>query len=159
VIPATTLRPVTGEDLPFLYDLYASTRLEEVAMTGWPQADQEAFLAMQFHAQHTFYQEQFAGAQFDIIERDGEPIGRLYVDRRPDEIRIIDIALLPAFRGRGIGSRYLKQVLAEGQERGLPVRIHVEANNPAMRLYKRLGFRQVDTNGVYWLMEWTPAPP
>jgi ribosomal protein S18 acetylase RimI-like enzyme len=153
-LPVTTLRPITREDQPFLYRLYASTREEEMALVGWSQVDQEAFLAMQFQAQHTFYQEQFAGAQFDIIECEGEPIGRLYVDRRADEIRIIDIALLPAYRGQGIGSHYMKQLLAEGRELGIPIRIHVEANNPAMRLYKRLGFRKVDTNGVYWLMEW-----
>jgi ribosomal protein S18 acetylase RimI-like enzyme len=153
-LPSTTLRPITQEDQPFLYHLYASTREEEMALVGWSQVDQEAFLAMQFQAQHTFYQEQFAGAQFDIIECEGAPIGRLYVDRRVDEIRIIDIALLPAYRGQGIGSHYMRQLLAEGQELGIPIRIHVEANNPAMRLYKRLGFRKVDTNGVYWLMEW-----
>lgn len=152
--PPTTLRPITAEDEPFLFRLYVSTREEEMALVGWPQAEQQSFLAMQFKAQHRFYQEQFATAQFDVIEQNGKPIGRLYVDRREDEIRIIDIALLSQYRGQGIGTHYMRKILAEAREEQLPVRIHVEANNPAMGLYKRLGFRQIDTNGVYWLMEW-----
>ena len=87
---------------------------------------------------------------------DGEPAGRLYVDRRADEIRLIDIALMPAFRRRGIGGELLKRVLDQGREAGLPVQIHVEHNNPAMRLYDRLGFRRVEDQGVYWLMRWQP---
>jgi ribosomal protein S18 acetylase RimI-like enzyme len=101
--------------------------------------------------------EQFAGAAFDVILLDGESIGRLYVDRRPDEIRIIDIALLPEYRNRGIGSRLITALLAEGTAAGLPVRIHVEQYNPAMRLYNRLGFQKIDERGVYHLMEWSPA--
>lgn len=153
----TTLRPITDDDDTFLYHLYASTREDELAVLDWTPQQKEAFLVMQFKAQHTFYMQEFAGSSFDIIEHDGQPIGRLYVDHRPDEIRIIDIALLPEFRGRGIGSRYLTGIQQESCQRGLPVRIHVESNNPAMRLYQRLGFRKIDTNGVYWLMEWQPG--
>ena len=126
-------------------------------MLDWTPQQKQAFLVMQFQAQHTFYMQEFAGSSFDIIEQDGEPIGRLYVDRRRDEIRIIDIALLPPRRGHGIGARYLQGLQAEARERGLSLRIHVESNNPAMRLYTRLGFRKVETNGVYWLMEWQAA--
>lgn len=151
-----SLRPITPADEPFLARLYASTRQEELAVLDWTEQQKADFLAMQFHAQHTFYQREFAGAQFDIIQLGKEAIGRLYVERRPHEIRIIDIALLPAYRNQGIGSRYLKDILSEGQDKGLPVTIHVEASNPAMRLYRRLGFRQRDSNGVYWLMAWKP---
>ncbi len=153
----TTLRPISEDDQPFLYRLYASTREEEVAVLDWTPQQKQAFLVMQFQAQHTFYMQEFASSSFDIIEQAGEPIGRLYIDRRRDEIRIIDIALLPPWRGHGIGSRYLQDLQDEGRQRGLPLRIHVESNNPAMRLYTRLGFRKVETNGVYWLMEWQAA--
>lgn len=155
--PITTVRPITDDDDTFLCRLYASTREDELAVLDWTPQQKEAFLVMQFKAQHTFYMQEFAGSSFDIIEQAGQPIGRLYVDRRPDEIRIIDIALLPDSRGQGIGSRYLTDIQAEGTECGLPVRIHVESNNPAMRLYGRLGFRKIETNGVYWLMEWKPV--
>lgn len=155
--PTSTLRSISEGDQPFLYRLYASTREDELALLDWTPQQKQAFLVMQFRAQHTYYMQEFAGSSFDIIEQTGEPIGRLYVDRRRDEIRIIDIALLPQWRGRGIGSRYLQDLQAEGRERCLPLRIHVESNNPAMRLYTRLGFRKIETNGVYWLMEWQAA--
>jgi ribosomal protein S18 acetylase RimI-like enzyme len=150
-------RPIRADDREFLCRLYASTRKEEVARTGWSEAEQETFLRFQFEAQHAFYMEHFAGADFELVLQHGEAIGRLYNDRRNDEIRIIDIALLPEHRGRGIGSALLRGVLAEAQAAGKPVRIHVESFNPALRLYERLGFRKRDDNGVYHLMEWSPG--
>ena len=125
-------------------------------MVPWSESEKETFLTTQFNAQHTFYHQQFNEAEFLIIEQDNEPIGRLYLDRRDDEIRIVDIALLPTHRNRGIGTKYLKSILEEGQEACLPVRIHVERNNTALRLYERLGFQKVTENGVYFLMEKWP---
>ena len=151
-----TLRPITTNDEPFLCRLYASTRQEELAVVPWSTAEKEAFLTMQFNAQHTYYQEQFKKAEFLIIEQNSEPIGRLYIDRRKDEIRLIDIALLPRHRRQGIGSMLLKDVLAEGAAKNLPVRIHVEHNNPALNLYVQLGFKHIEDQGVYFLMEWMP---
>ena len=152
-----SFRPITQEDEPFLCRLYASTREEELAVVPWSRAEKDAFLEMQFKAQHTYYQEQFKQANFDLVLLAGEPIGRLYLDHRRDELRIIDIALLPEYRRRGIGSRLLQQVLAEADTAVLPVRIHVEHNNPALKLYHRLGFRRIGDQGVYFLMEWTPT--
>lgn len=151
-----TLRPITPADMEFLYRVYASTRAEELALVDWTAEQKAAFLLMQFHAQHRFYQEQFTQASFQIILLDGQSVGRLYVDRRTDEIHIIDIALLTEQRNQGIGSHLLHALLAEGAQRGLPVRIHVERFNPALRLYQRLGFRQISDDGVYFLMEWRP---
>ena len=150
------LRPSTLDDEQFLYRLYASTREDELAVVPWSESEKETFLTTQFNAQHTFYHQQFNEAEFLIIEQDNEPIGRLYLDRRDDEIRIVDIALLPTHRNRGIGTKYLKSILEEGQGAGLPVRIHVERNNTALRLYERLGFQKVTENGVYFLMEKWP---
>ena len=87
----------------------------------------------------------------------GELAGRLYVHRREREIRIMDIALLPEFRGRGIGTKLLNEILMEGERTGRPVTIHVESFNPARRLYERLGFTRVASNGVYLLLEWKPS--
>ena len=86
-----------------------------------------------------------------------EPIGRLYVDRRTEEIRIIDIALLPEYRGKGVGSKLIRALLDEAEQERMPVRIHVERFNPALRLYRRLGFKVVEDEGVYYLMEWARA--
>ena len=155
--PPITLRPVTSDDEPFLYRVYASTREDELAPLGWDETQKEAFLRMQFNAQHVFYQEQFTSADFNIILAEDKPIGRLYVDRRDDEIRIVDIALLPEHRNSGIGSALLDDLLTEAAAVSKPVRIHVERFNPALRLYDRLGFIQVGDNGVYYLMEWSPA--
>ncbi len=91
------------DDAAFLTEVYASTRADEMARLDWHEAQKRAFLRMQFEAQHKDYTARYRGARFDIIELDREPVGRLYVDRRKREIRVIDIALLPAYRGRGIG--------------------------------------------------------
>ncbi len=154
---AVEFRPVTLDDQEFLFQVYASTRDEELAPLGWDAAQKELFLRSQFTAQDRFYHEQFQGADFRIILLGQEPIGRLYIERREKEIRLIDIALLPAHRNAGIGTALLEDILAHGAQLGLPVRIHVEQSNPARRLYERLGFREVGENGVYYLMEWQPG--
>src|SRR4051812_27800330 len=121
-----TLRPITDEDLPFLFRVYASTRWEELAPTGWELAQKEEFLRQQFTAQHTWWQAQYEQTSFDIVERGGVPVGRLYVSRWERELRIVDIALLPEFRGEGIGTRLIDAVISEANAAALPVRIHVE---------------------------------
>ncbi|MEA2416667.1 MAG: hypothetical protein QOI58_3324 [Thermoanaerobaculia bacterium] len=150
------LRPRSEADTPFLATLYASTRVAELALTNWTDEEKVAFLNMQFHAQTIHYDQYYGEADKLIIEKDGVPIGRLYVDRGPIEIEIVDIALLPQFRGGGLGTRLLRDILREGEESGRPVRIYVEHFNPARHLYDRLGFQHIDTNGVYHLMKWTP---
>src|SRR5262245_24950814 len=112
---------------------------------------------MQFDAQHAYYKEHYDGASFDVILVGGQPAGRLYVARWTDEIRIIDIALLPEYCNRGIGSALLRQLQAEARAARKPLRIHVERFNPALRLYDdRLGFRRIEDKGVYLFMEWRP---
>ena len=126
-------------------------------LVQWTEAEKAAFLDQQFAAQKAHYEQTYTDCQFLTIELDGERIGRLYVDRGvPDDIEIVDIALLPEHRGRGIGRMLLEEILAEGRATGKSVTIYVEHFNPARGLYDRLGFRHVDTNGVYHLMEWRP---
>ena len=151
-----TYRLIEDKDMEFLYQVYASTREEELAQVNWDAAQKEEFLRMQFKAQHQHYQRYYAEAQYSIIIVDRVPAGRLYLDRRKDEIRIIDIALLPAYRGQGLGTSILEDIQAEGRKNGLPVRIHVEQFNPAMKLYAKLGFKKICDVGVYNLMEWVP---
>ncbi len=149
-----TFRPITDSDRDFLFTLYASTRADEMAMVPWSQEQKTEFLEMQFHAQHTFYQEQFGDAEFNLILNGTTTIGRLYVDRRDKEIRIIDIALLPDHRRQGFGKQLLQNLLDEAADSKKPVTIHVEKNNPAMSLYQRLGFEITEDQGVYNLMSW-----
>jgi ribosomal protein S18 acetylase RimI-like enzyme len=114
---------------------------------------------MQFSAQHRYYRENYASTRFDVVLVDGQPAGRLYVARWPDELRIVDVALLPEVRRRGVGTALLRGLLDEGAERALPVRIHVERQNPALALYERLGFRLLEDRGVYLFLEWRSAAP
>lgn len=150
------LRPARDDDAAFLRAVYGSTREEELEPTGWTREQKDWFIDQQFRAQDKYYKEHYEGATYDVVVVDGEPAGRLYVARWEDEIRIMDVALLPEFRGRGIGERLLEPLLAEGADAGIPVSIHVERSNRAMSLYLRLGFAPVEERGVYVLMRWTP---
>lgn len=148
-------------DEPLLYQIYASTRAEEMALvTDWTNEQKDAFVRQQFHAQHQYYQMQFADAMFFIVLVDDLPAGRLYLHHRQDEYRIIDITLLPTVRAKGVGTAILQQVLQTAANEQLPVRIHVERYNPALHLYKRLGFTvSSEENPIYYLMTWQNAPP
>jgi ribosomal protein S18 acetylase RimI-like enzyme len=156
--PEVALRPVEPDtDRAFLARVYASTREEELAVVPWTPAQKEAFLTMQFDAQDAYWQEQRPHTERTIIVVDGRPAGRLYVDRTDDEIRIVDIALLPEFRGSGAGTALLRSVLDDGDRRGLPVTIHVEKGNRARGLYARLGFAPVSDAGAYDLYTHPPT--
>jgi ribosomal protein S18 acetylase RimI-like enzyme len=152
-IPGVTLRPIREDDLELLFRVYASTREEELAPVPWTAEQKAGFLHMQAAAQHAYYQENYRGADWLVIERDGVPAGRLYIHRREKEIRLVDISLLPEHRNAGIGSDLLRELIAESETAGKPLRIHVEKNNPALRLYERLGFVPIVDKGVYHLME------
>ncbi|MCK5146160.1 GNAT family N-acetyltransferase [bacterium] len=145
---------MTDEDLPFLMEVYASTRAEEMRLTGWNEIRIAEFISMQFNAQHKHYTQYYPNAKMDVIYVDGEPAGRLYVEHTTKEIRIMDICLLPEFKGKGIGYHYMQQLMDEGKEKCLPVSLHVEKNNPSKSFYDRLGFKVLEDREVYWFMEW-----
>ncbi|MFZ3264614.1 MAG: GNAT family N-acetyltransferase [Terriglobales bacterium] len=150
------LRPLRAEDEAFLFDVYASTRSEEMALVGWDKPQQESFLRMQFKAQQSSYAMQFPNADYRIIVHDGQLAGRLIVDRSGADILLIDIALLPPFRNAGIGAVLMKQVMDEAARARKPLKLHVEKFNPARRLYDRLGFSTIGDNGIYLEMMWNP---
>jgi ribosomal protein S18 acetylase RimI-like enzyme len=148
-----TLRPVGSSDRDFLLQVYASTREEELRLVDWSVEQKAAFVQQQFEAQDAYYSEHYHPATFDVIEVDGASVGRLYVARWEDEIRIIDIAVLPEHRGHGVGTALLRDLLDEAARTGKRLSIHVEKNNPALRLYERLGFVPIEDRGVYLLLE------
>ena len=158
---AYTLTPITPADSEVLLRIYAGTRAEELSAVPWTEEQKDVFLRQQFAAQHAHYQEHYAGASFDVIRVEGRPCGRLYVARWPREIRLMDIALLPECRDTGLGGRVVAELLAEARRAGLPVTIHVERMNRALRFYERLGFRVKEDKGVYLFLEWSPTaqPP
>jgi len=147
------LRPIRDGDLPFLCSVYSSTRTDELALTDWSDEQKASFLRSQFEAQHRYYRETYNAPEFCVVLVDGQPAGRLYLGRFEGEMRIIDIALLPEFRGRGIATRLMGEILREAGRQGVPVRIHVERFNPALRFYERLGFRLLEDRGVYLFLE------
>lgn len=152
-----TLRPAVDADRDFLVGLYGSTRDEELSQVPWAEGQREAFVRMQFDAQDTSYRAQNPNGSFDVVEVDGRRAGRLYVDHRLGEIRIVDISLLPEFRGRGVGALLIGRLTEEAAASGCMVSIHVEVHNRAAELYARLGFVVVSEAGVYRRMEWTAS--
>lgn len=153
MVAEAVLRPVTDDDRPFLVDLYAGLREPELAHVAWDDEHKRAFVEHQYEAQDAHYRGNYPGATLDVVEVEGERAGRLYVHRGPSDIRIMDIALLASFRGRGIGTALLRALIDEADGSGRRLSIHVEANNPARTLYDRLGFLPVGEHGVYVLME------
>ena len=147
-----TLRPIRAEDAEFLYEVYASTRAAEMAMVDWDAAQKEAFLRMQFNAQHTYYPATFPNARFDVILDGDRPVGRFYVDRRELDILIIDIAILPDCQ-RGIGAALMRELHPDADQQGVPVLGTVERFNRAMLLFRRLGFVITADHGMFYSIE------
>ena len=151
------LRFVEDADLPFLKILYGTTRAAELEQVPWDDQQKSQFISMQFNAQHTYYHEQFKQAAFAVVLKNKQAVGRIYLDIREREIRIIDIALMPAYQKMGIGKALLLGVQAMAESSELPITIHVEKNNPAMGLYQHLGYQMIEDQGVYDLMRWGSA--
>ena len=157
------LRPITPDDRELLLSIYASSRADELALSDWPAAQQRAFIEMQFDAQARHYGQQRPRATCQLIVSGDKPTagraaGRLWVDRAADTLHVLDITLLPAARGQGLGGQLLGELMAEAQQRGTPLTISVELHNPARRLYERLGFEaRGETQGIYQRMAWQPT--
>lgn len=145
-------------DGDFLFRLYASTRADEVAAFGWPAAQQEAFLRMQFNMQRRWYETAYSQAEHAIIELEGQPIGRMIVLRGQKSWQLIDISLLPEFRGQGMGGELIRALIQEcAQLCGAVLQLQVLKNNPAIRLYNRLGFTSTAEDKIYIQMELRPG--
>lgn len=150
------LRPATPADLAFQRQLYATTREEEMDAAQFTAEMREAFIAMQFTAQTTHYTKTHPRAEWSIIECHGARAGRLILDRTAEHLNIMDIALLPAVRGRGIGTALLKEIFTEATAKQLPVRLFAYTRERAIQLYHRLGFVDVHDDGVYTELVWRP---
>lgn len=153
--PGITLRPASPDDREFLFVVYADSRAQEMARTGWDAASIDAFLREQFRLQANHYERLYPDAEFLVIQREDAPIGRLYLCEFADRIQFMDIALLSAERGRGVGTAAIRAIQAHAHSRAKPVRLFVEDDNPAARLYFRLDFRKVGHHGIYSLLEWS----
>ena len=152
------LRPAEATDLPFLRDLYASSRDAELACIPWPDAAKRAFCDDQFALQHHHYVTHCVPATFLIVMLQYKPAGRFYLHWTPNELRVVDILLAAAVRGRGIGSALLRWAQAITVDAGIgTLNLHVEQqNSAAYRLYQRLGFHEQDVGGGHACMAWSP---
>jgi len=151
-----SLRPETDGDLPFLMQVFASTRADELALVPWAPDQKRAFLVHQFGAQRRHYRTFYPDASFGVLERNGSGIGRLYLDERQTRVHILDIALIPESRGGGIGTAILSAIQDYARIRGKGVDIFVERINPAKSLYDRMGFKVVREEEIYLEMDWSP---
>jgi len=146
------LRRINPEDGDFLRAVYASTRAEELRFLDWSDQQRQTFIDTQFQAQSRSFS-QYPAPEYSIIEVDGINAGRLYVSATTGEVRVVDITLLPEFRGAGIGTELLEQLIAVARDARQRVVLSVEQNNPARNLYERIGFRVTGTSGFYLVME------
>ena len=151
-----TLRPERAGDEPLLFQLYASTREEELALTGWDALTRAQFLQSQFQAQRAGYSSQFPKGDFEIVLLHSTATGRIVLNQTTEEIRLVDIVLAPPTRNRGLGSALMKAVLIKAARQEKPVRLHVIRHSPAVRWYQRLGFGKIAEHGLHDEMEWRP---
>lgn len=148
-----SLRPATQADSEFMYAVYASARTEELAAVPWTAEQKASFLRSQSHAQLSYYAEHYPKAEYSIVVLDGVDIGRILVEHRAEDLRLMDMGLLLEYRGRGVGTKLLADVITRAESIGLPVVLHVESFNPAKRMYERFGFVDDGEVGAYRRMK------
>ncbi|HMG74301.1 MAG TPA: GNAT family N-acetyltransferase [Pyrinomonadaceae bacterium] len=151
-----SFRQVTADDEDILLEIYKSSRGDDLRGLGWAEDRISEFLGMQCEAQQHFYESEYKRADDEIILWEGEPAGRLVVERREHEIRCVDVALLPEHRNGGIGSFLIQKLQDEARRDQKPLRLQVIRFNRAVNLFERLGFVRTSESGTHFQMEWTP---
>ncbi|MDO8964026.1 MAG: GNAT family N-acetyltransferase [Coriobacteriia bacterium] len=144
-----SLRPAGESDVEFLHAVYACGRTDELAAVPWTDEQKAAFLRFQSEAQLAYYRDHYQRAEYSVVVVDGVDVGRIFVEHRGEDLRLMDMGLLPEYRGRGIGSALIEGVIERSGRIGLPVVLHVESFNPAKRLYERFGFVDDGEVGAY----------
>jgi len=135
------LSPIVDFDEPFLLTVYASIRAEEMAVVSWSDEQKNAFLTMQLQAQHNYYLSLYPNASYSIINLEAQPIGRLYIERQEDKIKILDITVLPEYRNRGVGTKLITEILQTGEQTEKPVQIYIENYNPSAFFFRGSVFK------------------
>jgi ribosomal protein S18 acetylase RimI-like enzyme len=151
------LRRVTANDREFLLEVYASGREIELSMFPWTETQKREFVEHQFDAQTAYYLEKFPVATHDLILFEGEPVGRVYVNRGDDLISILDLAVLTRWRKRGIGTSVITSLQKEAEETGRRLGVYVENFNPSQMLFRKLGFSVASEDEMNVYLEWKPT--
>lgn len=151
----TDLRSARPDDEAFLLEVYASTRAAELALTDWTPEQKGRFVQMQYAAQKQHYEAHYPGAEVLVILRDGAPAGRMILQRTPGELRMMDLSVLPPYRGAGVGTGLLRDLQTEAGRDGRRIVLHVESENRALDLYRRMGFTAAGEVGAHVRMEWS----
>ena len=146
---SVTLRPVCASDEDFLFRVFKNVHEQTFAMVEMPEEQKHELLRMQFVAQREQYRQQFPNADFDLILYGGTKIGNLYALRGPERFVLIDIALLPEYRNKGVGTDLVQSLINEADASQKSLDAHVRRDNPAWRLWQRLGFEKAEDDGVY----------
>jgi GNAT superfamily N-acetyltransferase len=150
-----TLRRAIAADDAFLLSVYDSTRADELGQVEWQEGQREAFIKWQFDLQRREYDARFPDAEYYVILIDDSPAGRIWIGRDAEQIRLLDIGLLPEFQNRGAGTLLLSRLIKEAGKASKPLRHMVFVlNNDAHRFYERLGFVVIEEFGAYKHMEW-----
>ncbi|MCZ8523996.1 MULTISPECIES: GNAT family N-acetyltransferase [Paenibacillus] len=150
------MSPVCPEDEPLLYSLYAASRQEELDALGWGPQERVAFLSMQYRLQQQAYRAQYPAAVHLIIAHEEQRMGQMRIDRSDRELRLVDLSLLPQWRGQGMGTGILRELQSEARAEDRSIRLSVLEGNPARRLYEGLGFETDGEPSVYRQMLWKP---
>jgi ribosomal protein S18 acetylase RimI-like enzyme len=152
-----SLHTASAGDTEFLMSVYASTRQEEMASWGWDPKQQASFIRMQFDVRHRGYLAAYPTAETSLISVGDIPVGSIIIFRGTGEIRLLDIALLPESRGRGIGAELIRMLISEATRSGSPLRLSVRRGNRAAHLYERLGLVARGGDEMYSEMECAPS--
>jgi len=153
-LAAVTLRPESPEDEPFIRRLILETVAGQLGASAWPEPMRSHLLGIQYTARRQSHRVNYPEAASQVIQADGADAGWAVVNTLPDEVRLVDIMVLPELRGRGIGTAVIREILAVGAAAGKPVRLNVDImNRGAFQLYERLGFRRTGGDEVQHFME------
>jgi GNAT superfamily N-acetyltransferase len=148
-----TLRPTCADDEAFLYRLFCCAQDDQFASLDLPANQKDQLMQLQFQAKQQQYRSQYPDADFDLILDDEEPIGNLYALRGPKSYVLIDITLLPERRNAGIGTALVGALVSNALAAEQTLRAHVLKQNPAWRLWQRMGFGLMDDDGIYLSIE------
>jgi ribosomal protein S18 acetylase RimI-like enzyme len=152
-----SFKTISPSDQSFIEKLYRSTREKELSITNWPEDQKQRFCIMQSIAQEADYKKNYKDASYQLILYKNKAAGRLYLWETDKEIHIIDISLLPEFQGKGIGRQILTDIIQSAKEKNKIVALRVVPDNPAKKLYEKLGFNTISKEATRDYMECNPG--